>query len=143
MSDAINLETEKKEIYRVIDASISWAADKNKDRLYASLAQDADFFIFHPDSQSTVTGFEAFREMTEKVFMDEKFRATGYEIKEMKINLSRSGATAWFAGRLDDFGEYDGGSYAWVDTRWTGVLEKRDGRWVIVQMHFSFASDAK
>lgn len=27
------------------------------------------------------------------------------------------------------------------DTRWTGVLEKRDGQWLIVQMHFSFASD--
>jgi len=25
--------------------------------------------------------------------------------------------------------------------RWTGVVEKRDGRWVIVQQHFSFASD--
>ena len=27
------------------------------------------------------------------------------------------------------------------DTRRTGVLEKRDGSWVIVQMHFSFAAD--
>jgi len=25
-----------------------------------------------------------------------------------------------------------------VDTRWTGVMEKRAGRWLIVQMHFSF-----
>ena len=23
---------------------------------------------------------------------------------------------------------------------WTGVLEKRDGRWVTVQQHFSFAA---
>ena len=27
------------------------------------------------------------------------------------------------------------------DTRWTGVLERRDGRWLIIQMHFSFAAD--
>ncbi len=27
------------------------------------------------------------------------------------------------------------------DARWTGVLEKRGGKWVIVQMHFSLASD--
>lgn len=25
--------------------------------------------------------------------------------------------------------------------RWTGVLEKRDGRWVIVQMHGSLEAD--
>jgi hypothetical protein len=29
-----------------------------------------------------------------------------------------------------------------LNTRWTGVLEKREGKWLIVQMHFSFASDA-
>jgi hypothetical protein len=32
-------------------------------------------------------------------------------------------------------------SIGWKDTRWTGVLEKRNGKWLIVQMHFSFASD--
>jgi len=26
-----------------------------------------------------------------------------------------------------------------MNTRWTGVLEKRKEKWVIVQMHFSFA----
>ena len=30
---------------------------------------------------------------------------------------------------------------SWEDTRWTGVLEKRDGRWVMVQQHFSIAKD--
>lgn len=30
---------------------------------------------------------------------------------------------------------------AFDSPRWTGVLEKRDGKWLIVQMHFSFASD--
>ena len=35
----------------------------------------------------------------------------------------------------------DGQPGCWQDTRWTGVLEKRDGRWVIMQMHFSFAAD--
>ena len=29
----------------------------------------------------------------------------------------------------------------WKDTRWTGVLERRNGEWLIVQMHFSFAAD--
>jgi hypothetical protein len=42
---------------------------------------------------------------------------------------------------LDDLAEWDGKPTGWKDTRWTGVLEKRDGHWVIVQMHFSFASD--
>ena len=28
----------------------------------------------------------------------------------------------------------------WKNTRWTGVLEKREGRWVMAQQHFSFAA---
>ncbi|MEW5983137.1 MAG: nuclear transport factor 2 family protein [Acidobacteriota bacterium] len=36
---------------------------------------------------------------------------------------------------------YKGQPASWEDTRWTGVLEKRDGRWVIVQQHFSFATE--
>jgi ketosteroid isomerase-like protein len=57
----------------------------------------------------------------------------------MRINISNSGDVAWYSAILDDFGEWNGKPTAWRNTRWTGVLEKRDERWVIVQMHFSFA----
>jgi hypothetical protein len=38
-------------------------------------------------------------------------------------------------------GEWDSKPTGARDIRWTGVLEKRDGRWVIVQMHGSVARD--
>jgi len=134
-------QAEKAAIKEVIHNSIGWATDKDTDLLYRSVAQDAGFFIFHPDSRSTISGFEAFRAMVEKVFMNDAFKATGFEIRDLKITLSTSGTTAWFSAILDDHGEWDGKPSSWTDTRWTGVLEKRDNRWVIVQMHFSFASD--
>jgi len=28
-----------------------------------------------------------------------------------------------------------------LNVRWTGVLEKRDGRWLIMQMHFSYPEE--
>lgn len=142
MSEQISIEDEKAAIAQVVDNSIGWAKNKDKDLLFQSLAQDADFFIYHPDSRSTIVGFEAFKDMTERIFMNEAFRATGYDIRDLRITLSRSGETAWYSAMLDDFGEWQGQPTVWKDARWTGVLEKRDGRWVIVQMHFSFASDA-
>ena len=75
--------------------------------------------------------------------MHPEFKATGSDIRDLRVNLSKSGDVAWYSCILDDFGEFKGRPYAWKNTRWTGVLEKRDGRWVIVQMHFSFASDAR
>ena len=143
MPSSSDIAAQKEDIRQAIDASIGWAMNKDTDKLFGSLAQDATFFIFHPDSASTIVGFDRFKEMTENLFLQESFRATGYDIRDLRINLSAGGDVAWYSAILDDFGEFNGRPYAWKNTRWTGVLEKRDGRWVIVQMHFSFASDAK
>jgi hypothetical protein len=42
---------------------------------------------------------------------------------------------------LDDLAEGDGKPTGDRDIRWMGVLEKRRGKWVVVQMHASVAKD--
>jgi ketosteroid isomerase-like protein len=134
---------EKAKVAQAIHDSIEWPyPEKNLERLYSAVAKDSSFFIFHPDSKSTIVGFDAFQNLAEKVFMNPGFKATGSDIRDLRVNLSRSSDVAWFSAILDDFGEDNGKPYAWLNTRWTGVLEKRQGKWLIVQMHFSFASDA-
>jgi hypothetical protein len=73
--------------------------------------------------------------------MSDRFKATDFALHDLRIDLSRSGDVAWYSARLDDHGEWDGRKTGWDDARWTGVLEKRAGKWVIAQMHFSLASD--
>ena len=144
MSTTENRQADLEAITKAVHTSIEWATpNKDFEALYAVLAQDADFFIYHPDSRSTVVGFPAFKEMTEGLFMNPKFKAIGSDIRDLRVNISHGGDVAWYSCILDDYGEFDGRQYAWKDTRWTGVLEKREGSWKIVQMHFSFASDAK
>jgi ketosteroid isomerase-like protein len=58
-----------------------------------------------------------------------------------KLKIARCGEVAWFFCILDDINTYKGEPASWENARWTGVVEKRDGRWVVVQQHFSFASD--
>jgi hypothetical protein len=108
---------EKAEIEKVIDSFISWALNKGKEKLYQSLAQDSTFFIYHPDSTSTIVGFESFRESVDNFFINENFRATGYEIKDLHINLAQSGQTAWFRALLDDYGEWRGKPPIWHNVR--------------------------
>jgi ketosteroid isomerase-like protein len=144
MKPAVDIDAEKEAVAKAVHASIEWAhPEKKKDLLYSVTAQDDRLFIFNPDSASVIDGFESFREMTESFFMHPAFKATGSDIRDLRIHLSDAGDFAWYSCILDDFGEVNGTPYAWKNTRWTGVLEKRDGRWQIVQMHFSFASDAK
>ncbi len=136
-----DFETEKAKIKEVVRNSIGWALNKDKDLLFNSVARDSNFFIYHPDANSTIIGFDAFKIMVEQVFMNEAFKATDFDVKDLRITLSKSGDTAWFSSLLDDFGEWNGQSTSWINCRWTGVLEKRAGKWVIAQMHFSFPQE--
>jgi DNA gyrase inhibitor GyrI len=124
----------------IIRDTIGWALTKDRARLESILAHDDDFFIFHPDWDGTIVGWDAFVKLFD-VWMDPRFTATHMDVRDMRIQFSRSGNVAWFSAILDDFGEWDGKPAQWKDTRWTGVLERRDRTWQVVQMHFSFAAD--
>ncbi|UCD17140.1 MAG: nuclear transport factor 2 family protein [Candidatus Zixiibacteriota bacterium] len=100
------------------------------------------FFVFHPDAGSTIVGLDALRRMVEQVFMSEAFKAVAFTVRDLGINISNSGDVAWYSAILDDHGEWQGQPSSWINTRRTGILEKRVGNRVIVQMHFSFAVDA-
>jgi hypothetical protein len=137
----VDIAAEKAAIEGVVHASIGWAKEKDKELLYRCFAQDENLFYFSPANSGTIIGFEAFQELVDGFFMLDAFQAIRYEVKDLRINLSRSGEVAWYSAYLDDFNEWNGQSASWVNVRWTGTLEKRDGQWVIVQMHFSSATD--
>lgn len=138
--DAAVSPGERAVVEKTIRDAIGWALTKDRARLEDIMAHDAAFFIFHPDSKSTVHGWQSFEKMI-PVFMDPRFKATRFDVRDLVTTFSRTGTVAWYSAILEDCGEWEGKPSCWKDTRWTGVLEKRDGRWVIVQMHFSFAKD--
>jgi hypothetical protein len=126
-------------IEEVINGAIGWA--KNKDFTVSDriIANDSNYLEVDPENR-IVRGFKEFKK-NEAFFADPRFKAIRYEIRDLNINLSQSGTVAWYYCVLDDINEWNGKPACWMNTRWTGVLEKREGKWVIVQMHFSFAKD--
>jgi ketosteroid isomerase-like protein len=132
--------SERAAVEKTVRDSIGWALTKDRPLLEGIIANDADLFIFHPDSKSTVVGWDAFARNF-STWMDPRFKATSFDVRDLRITFARSGEVCWFSAVLDDLAEWDGKPVGWRDTRWTGVLERRAGKWVIVQMHFSFASD--
>ncbi len=131
---------ERTVVEAAIRDSIGWALRKDRARLESVLTHDDDLFIFHPDSKSTVRGWAAFSKLLDG-FMDPRFVATRFEVRDLAITFSPGADVAWFSALLEDCGTWEGKESCWKDTRWTGVLERRAGSWKIVQMHFSFAKD--
>jgi len=135
-----NAAVELAVIEQTVRDSIAWAKTKDRLLLESIIAHDDDYFCFHPEGLDAVHGYDEFLEGFD-LWMDERFVATRFEMRGFRAHLSRSGDVAWWSAIIDDCFEWDGRPGCWEDTRWTGVLEKRDGRWVIMQMHFSFAAD--
>jgi ketosteroid isomerase-like protein len=140
--EALSAESdrEKATVAAVIRDSICWALDKDRAKQEGTMAHDEDLFVVWTTSNSAVSGWNRYVKLFD-TWMDARFKATLTEVRDLRIHFSRSGDVAWYGATLDDLGEWDGKPVGARDIRWTGVLEKRGGKWVIVQMHGSVASD--
>jgi hypothetical protein len=133
-------QTEKDVIAKVIKDNIGWALTKDRALAESTMAHDEDLFYFWTSSTFTVRGWKQHVKYFD-MWMDPRFRAVRTEVRDLHVYLSRSGDVAWYDATLDDVVEWDGKPGGGEDIRWTGVLEKRDGKWVIIHMHASLAAD--
>ena len=132
---------DERQIKKIINDSFAWVLTKDRALFESVFARDEDFFTFYPDS-STVVGWSKFKRFLD-LWMDERNKAKGFDIRDLRINVSRTGDVAWFSAVVDDQGEFDGKPWGLKDVRWTGVLERRGGAWKICQQHMSQANDKK
>ncbi|HUX96261.1 MAG TPA: nuclear transport factor 2 family protein [Bacteroidales bacterium] len=130
---------DKELIVKTINSSIGWAKNKDIELLHSIISNDSSFLEVHPDGR-VVTGFSEFIK-AEKFWMSEDFQAVRYEIRDLQVNISQIGNVAWWFCLLDDVNTWKGEQASWENTRWTGVMEKRNNKWIIVQQHFSFADN--
>ncbi len=124
----------------IIHDSFGWALTKDRALFESIFAQDDDFFTYYPDSKSTVVGWNQFETFLDR-WMDPRNRAKGFDIRNLRIVISKTGDVAWFSAIVDDEGEFNGEPWGTKDIRYTGVLERRGESWKICQQHMSEAND--
>jgi hypothetical protein len=132
---------EKAVIAKVITDSICWALTKDVEMQKDTMAHDEDLYIIWTGSTHITSGWKE-HEKSFETWLDPRFAAVRTEVRNLQVHLSRSGDVAWYSADLDDVVSWEGKASKFGEgLRWTGVLEKRDGRWVIVQMHASLTVD--
>lgn len=134
----VNKNAELKQIEKTISSCIGWFKDKDFDLLFSIVAHDSNYISIHPTDRM-IRGYDEFVKNSE-IFKRPEFQYVRHDLKDLKINISNSGDVAWWYCKLDDINTWDDQPANWENARWTGVLEKRDGKWIIVQQHFSFPS---
>jgi len=128
------------EVKKTIEYAIGWAVEKDFEKMFTVWAHDDKLYQHWLSSGSTTHGFDEFAAHAE-VWRDPKFKGTTFEFRDLEIVFSQSGDVAWYSCRLDDCYSYDGEAGCVENVLQTGVLEKRDGRWVHVLLHGSYPVD--
>jgi ketosteroid isomerase-like protein len=126
------IEAVEKAIHNVL----GWAVKKDFQLFFQTIADDSNFISVTP-YERVKFGFADVQKDT-AFWGSPFFEAIRHEIRDLKIRFSNSGDVAWFYCVVSDFNEWKGKPANWEKVRWTGVLEKRKGKWRVVQQHFSF-----
>nr|WP_319398729.1 nuclear transport factor 2 family protein [uncultured Carboxylicivirga sp.] len=101
----------------------------------SSFAHDTDMINIGTDLDEIWHNWSSFYTWMESAILDRK----GYTIteKDTHIKLNQSGDIAWYSQLLDTCFETKGEPFNLEGFRHTGVMEKRNNKWVIVQSHIS------
>lgn len=129
------------EVQLVLQRYVIANENKSLDLLKEVWAPDEDIVIFGTDSDEKLMGWKQVKNTFLKQF--ENFEETYISVTDQNININCNGKTAWFSEILNyNYTTADGDSRSFEGIRFTGVMEKRDGRWLIVQSHMSIPYDS-
>lgn len=131
--ELLNEEYIKVEI--AINNVIGWAVNKDFELFFNTICNDSTYISVTPYNKVKF-GVQAVKNDT-SFWASPDFKAIRHEIYDLQIHFSSGGEVAWFYCMLDDINTWKGKPANWEKIRWTGVLEKREGNWRMVQQHFS------
>ena len=100
-----------------------------------TMAHDSDMVTFGTDASERWVGWDGLQKSVKNQF--DAFDILNVKRLNKKLNLSNSGEVAWFSEIVDWEFLADGKKQIIEGVRYTGVMEKRENEWKIVQFHSS------
>ncbi len=131
----VDIEAEKTKVKAVLDQLIEASENGDMELLSKIYAHDPDMVNFGTNADERIVGWEKLKKL-----MQEQFDSTGsskLSVSDQVIKVHESGKAAWFSEIIDWDLEFRGEAVSLTGLRATGVLEKRNEAWVIVQLHYS------
>ena len=135
----VKINSELPLVKEAINNVIGWAVKKDFNLFFNTISDDSNFVSVTPRNRVKF-GVQEVKNDT-AFWASPNFKAVRHELHDLKINFSRDGNVAWYYCVLDDFNTWKGQPANWEKVRWTGVLEKRNGSWRLVQQHYSWPKE--
>jgi uncharacterized protein (TIGR02246 family) len=123
----------EKEIKAVLDAYAAAFEKKDVSAIMSLFATDSNVFFVDSDTEQPFSGIDKIREAYTRDFSNMESATLKYS----GALVGSKGDVAWFATGISANVTVEGEKMT-VPAQWSAVLEKRGGKWLIVQSHFSF-----
>ncbi|NQV19755.1 MAG: nuclear transport factor 2 family protein [Armatimonadetes bacterium] len=131
----VDFDAEKEKVNAVLDICNKGWETQDLPVISNVYAHDSDMIAFGTDLTERFVGWEDLEKSLKEMFAS--FNDVTYEISNRTIKIGKSGDVAWFTEIQDIKLIVDDEKIELRNGRNTGVLEKRDGKWLIIQSHFS------
>jgi uncharacterized protein (TIGR02246 family) len=101
----------------------------------AIMAKDEDAVWFGTDAAERFVGYDPVKASLVRQFAT--YQGTKLQVKERSVALAASGTVAWATEVIDLTTRSGSESVTLSGVRVSSVLEKRQGRWLLVHFHYS------
>ncbi len=135
IKESFDLQKEKEKVALVLEKYVIANEDQNLNLVKEVWASKPDIVVFGTNSDETIIGWEAIKNTLKRQF--ETINDTYISVRDQRIEINETGNTAWFSEFVNYNYIYQDKPVKYEGLRFTGVLEKINGEWLIVQSHMS------
>lgn len=129
------IEAEKAKVELIIDQFAQVWETKDMELLSKIMAHDSDMVIYGTDAPEHWVGWEPFKTSVAEMFT--VLKNIKIAVRDRVTKIHSSGKVAWFSQVWDWDLMVEDKPVRSEGQRFTGVLEKRNDQWVLVQIHNS------
>lgn len=131
----VDLNAEIEQVKLVLEKYVIANEKEDLQLVHEIWASSPDIVVFGTNSDEKIVGWDAIKEA-----LDGQYRSveeTYISIHDQVIQVDPAGNVAWFSEIINYSYIYQGEAVNFEGLRFTGVLQKIDGGWYIVQSHIS------
>lgn len=131
----VNLEAERAEVMQLLDKFERAHEERNLNMLLECFSNKPDIIILGTDEDELWVDKVSMGEAQRRAY--ETFDKINLSVRDKIVKMCRTGGLAWFYQKVNWYVESEGNKFTFDGIRTTGVLEKENDKWHIVQLHTS------
>jgi uncharacterized protein (TIGR02246 family) len=132
----VNIDAEKTAVNAVINDMEKVFETNDAELLSKIVSHNPDNIFLGTDAAECFVGYDNFMEAQKRFFISVE-KGGEMTFRDVVTKIGKNGDVAWVSCLMDWKGKSQGQPFAYEGLRMTIVLEKQDGKWLIVHLHGS------